>query len=84
MDYHTNLRKEEEVQRWDKNKIAFLDYHIKQHYMLIMRLKMMQEMAAQAPGPGGGPGMGEEVPPEEGGVSPEVRQTRQSSPFVAS
>ena len=41
-------------------------------------------MAAQAPGPGGGPGMGEEVPPEEGGVSPEVRQTRQASPFVAS
>ncbi len=84
MDYHTNLRKEEEVQRWDKNKIAFLDYHIKQHYMLIMQLKMMQEMAAQAPGPGGGPGMEEEVPPEEGSVSPEVRQTRQASPFVAS
>ncbi len=54
MDYHTNLMKSEEAQRWAPPKRVALDNHIKLHYQKIVE---MQQFAANLnkPGPGGGP-----------------------------
>jgi hypothetical protein len=54
MDFHTNLYKSEEAQRWASQKRIALDNHIKLHYQKIVE---MQQFAAQMknPGPGGGP-----------------------------
>ncbi len=47
MDYHTNLAKTEEAQRWDQDRWDALQTHIMEHFKIIMVLK-------QAMVPGGG------------------------------
>jgi len=47
MDYHTNLAKTEEAQRWDQDRWDALQTHIMEHFKIIMVLK-------QAMAPGGG------------------------------
>lgn len=66
MEYHTNLRKSEEVQAWDEKDISALDNHINQHYMFIMLLQ--QQAAAsktEPPSPTDGAGKGPGSPMEE-------------------
>ena len=82
MDYHTNLRKTEEAQRWPEDKLGALDAHIEDHFNnYIIPLKQAQlEMGAVTGGEAGGggavapgmPGAGEGL---EGGQSPESAMT---------
>jgi len=82
LDYHTNLIKGEEAQRWDADKISHLEAHIDQHWEYVMTLKKLQQQA-QAPRPTPTPGGTETatpVSPAEGGVAPEVAETRRAMP----
>jgi hypothetical protein len=53
MDFHTNLYKSEEAQRWPTEKRAALDNHIKLHYDKIVMLQQFAASMSNA-GPGGG------------------------------
>jgi len=76
LGFHTNLMKSEEAHRWEPEKLLHLQQHIDQHFEKIQELKM-----AQAPMPGPPTTEGPEAPgamptPAEGGVAPEVGETR--------
>jgi hypothetical protein len=58
LDYHTNLAKTEEAQRWEKARWDALQQHIMEHFKLLMMLRQMMAQTAPAPGgqvPGGQP-----------------------------
>lgn len=68
MEYHTNLRKSEEVQMWKLERRTALDHHINEHYAFIMLLQ--QQMAgtgAESP-PAGAGAMGMPGPAGMGGA----------------
>jgi hypothetical protein len=85
MDYHTNLRKTEEAQGWDKAKLEALDKHIAEHFQIIMALKQAQMQTGQVNQPGisapGGTPAGAQAPASpqeqslEGGQSPQSNMT---------
>jgi hypothetical protein len=61
MEYHTNLRKSEEVQVWKPERKAALDRHVNEHFAFILLLQQQQAQAGTetaTPGEGAGPGLG--------------------------
>lgn len=82
MEYHTNLIKTEEAQRWDKKVYQAFDNHIMQHFTLIMYLRQQQQTQA-GPVVETQPGAGGEPPPPEGATqSPESAIEEEQSTVV--
>lgn len=61
--YHTNYRKTEEVQMWDKKKLTDFDAHIGEHWKKLNNLKtLMGAMVGNQPGQGNQPGASSGLP----------------------
>lgn len=75
LDYHTNLAKTEEAQRWPEKKWEALQQHIMEHYQLMATLSNAQALSTGAGGqaaPTGQPGISPNQPLPESGVGAEV------------
>jgi hypothetical protein len=81
MDYHTNLSKSEEAQRWDQAKWDALQAHIMEHFGILMQLRQAQAMQGAMPpeqtAPSA-PGQAPAGPMGEQGQSPESSMQEES------
>lgn len=80
MDYHTNLAKNEETQRWAMEKRAAFEAHIEEHFAYVQMLQAQTAIAGQA----GGMGQtqptlpGAETMAEGANVEPAVAEEREA------
>jgi len=78
LDYHTNLRKSEEVQGWGVERLARFDKHIAEHFKRQMMLMQMQQQMSMMGGVGGG----NNRPPTTGGEKPAGETQKPPTPGV--